>query len=113
MDLRDLRVEDLTIRLLDVERSDAIEAGDNLKLRIAETRRLRIERVRDNDSFSVTFEGTVKGIALGPVGAERDLSPSLLEFLYTQRFLAPFWAVVASLWGLLMGARKWLRGAAP
>ena len=102
-----------SIRLLDVEGSETIERGDNLKLKIASTRRFQIGRAAKDDALSFIFEGTVNGIALGPVGAERDLSPSLLELFYRQKALGLFWGAAVFLWGLFMGIRKLWHGGSP
>ncbi|MES1209865.1 MAG: hypothetical protein ABUS79_28350, partial [Pseudomonadota bacterium] len=100
-----------SVRLLDVERTDTIELGDNLTLNIVDARRFQLGRSAGSDSLSFVFEGTVNGIALGPVGAERNLSPSLLEFFYRQKALGLFWGASVFLWGLFMGIRKAWRGA--
>jgi hypothetical protein len=100
-----------SIRLLDADRTETIERGDNLTLTIAETRRFQIGRSANDDTLSFIFEGTVSAISLGPVGAEKDLSPSLLEFFYRQKALALLWGAAVFLWGCFMGMRKLWHGA--
>ena len=51
------------------------------------------------------FEGKVRSASTGPSGFERELQPSLLEYLYHQQRLGFFWAAVSFLWGVLWSAR--------
>jgi hypothetical protein len=97
------------VRLLDAQRTETIEAGDNLKLDIASARRFQIGRTAKGESLSFVFEGTVKRASLGPVGAERDLSPSLLEFFYRQKAVALLWGAAVFLWGLFKAGRELLQ----
>jgi hypothetical protein len=95
-----------SVRVLDANRVEAIEAGDSLKLVIGKARRFQIGRAVKGDTLSFVYEGTVKRLSLGPLNAERDLSPSLLEFLYRQKALALLWGAAVFLWGLFVGIRR-------
>ena len=57
------------------------------------------------DGAALIFEGEVRSAATGPPGFERQLKPSLLEYLYHQQRLGFFWAVASFIWGLLWSAR--------
>jgi hypothetical protein len=99
-----------SIRLLDADRTETIQAGDNLKLDISRARRFQIGRSAKGDGFSIVYEGTARRVSLGPLDAEKDLSPSVLEFFYRQKALALLWGAAVFLWGLFSGARGlWLR----
>ncbi|WP_316205126.1 MULTISPECIES: hypothetical protein [unclassified Bradyrhizobium] len=54
---------------------------------------------------TLDFEGKVNKASIGPSGFERELQPSLLEYLYHQQRLGFFWTVVTFLWGVLWSAR--------
>jgi hypothetical protein len=94
-----------SIRLLDADRTETIQTGDNLKLEIAHARRFQIGRTAKADVFSLVFEGTARSMSLGPFHAEKDLSPSVLEFFYRQKALALVWGAAVFLWGLFSGVR--------
>lgn len=103
-------LRDGAVRVLDVDRTEVIERGDRLRLSIAQTRRFEIGLAEKDDALSFVFEGTVAGLALGPVGAEKDLAPSLLELLYRQKALALLWGGAVFLWGLFVGVAKLWKG---
>ncbi|MGX1050866.1 hypothetical protein AB7M74_001801 [Bradyrhizobium japonicum] len=75
--------------------------------------RLRLEGVKGvisaltigGDGVRLVFEGRVRSATIGPPGFERELKPSLLEYMYDQQRLGFFWAVASFLWGLLWSAR--------
>jgi hypothetical protein len=58
-----------------------------------------------SDGATLAFEGKVKSASTGSPGFERELQPSLLEYLYHQQRLGFFWTVVTFLWGVLWSAR--------
>jgi hypothetical protein len=124
----ELELADLTIRSI----SFAKEATDsdtsfrsgiiNGKLTISSTgveisldpgSRLRLDGVEGtiskltigSDGATLAFEGKVKNASTGSSGFERELQPSLLEYLYHQQRLGFFWTVVTFLWGVLWSAR--------
>jgi hypothetical protein len=75
--------------------------------------RLRLEGVKgvisalnvSGDGIHLVFEGRVKSATIGPPGFERELKPSILEYMYHQQRLGFFWTVASFLWGLLWSAR--------
>jgi hypothetical protein len=85
------------------EKPQLLEAGS----------RLRLEGVKgvisalaiSGDGIHLVFEGRVRSATIGPPGFERELKPSLLEYMYHQQRLGFFWAVASFLWGLLWSAR--------
>lgn len=95
-----------SIRVLDADRVEAIQPGDSLQVEIGAARRFQIGRAAQQDTLSLVYEGTLKRLALGPLGAERDLSPSVLEFLYRQKALTLLWGAAVFLWGLFTAGRR-------
>jgi len=58
-----------------------------------------------SDGVTLAFEGKVTSAFTGAPGFERELEPTLLEWLYHQQRLGFFWTVVTFLWGVLWSAR--------
>jgi hypothetical protein len=94
-----------TVTLLDIASSENLEERDNLSLEGLESKRFKIW---SDGNLQVQIEGTVKKIAAGPEGFEKNLSPSLLQFMREQKPMTFFWSAVLFLWGLLWGAKKTL-----
>lgn len=92
------------IVLTDIKKKiEAIE-HDNLILRGIESRRFEV--IWDRQILRVFFEGSVSGILFGPEGLERDLRPSILEYLYYRKSVIILWGCITFLWGILWGIRK-------
>jgi hypothetical protein len=83
------------------------------KLPLQEGSRLRLEGTEGiisrlaigPEGSTLIFEGAVRSAIIGPSGFERQLKPSLLDYLYHQQRLGFFWAAASFLWGLLWSAR--------
>jgi hypothetical protein len=58
------------------------------------------------DGLQLWFDGEVHGVSLGTPGFERNLKPTLLEYLYHREKLGFFWGAVTFLWGLIWSGRK-------
>jgi hypothetical protein len=58
-----------------------------------------------SEGVTLAFEGKVTSAFTGSPGFERELEPTLLEWLYHQQRLGFFWTVVTFLWGVLWSAR--------
>jgi len=95
-----------TVTLLDVAVSENLEEKDNLSLEGLDLQRFKIWS--DGGSLHVQLDATVKRISAGPQGYEKNLSPSLLQYMREQKPLTFFWSAVLFLWGLLWGAKKTL-----
>jgi len=81
--------------------------------RVADAAGRRFEIVRSGKNaevLSFVFEGTVRTLSLGPMGAERSLAPSVLEFVYRQKGLALIWVALGFLWGIASGFRRFWVG---
>ncbi len=89
------------VKLYDVPGEEKIYKRDVVKMDHIDLRRLEIAC---NDDLHVFAEGEVKNLKIGPGGFERDLAPSLLEYIYrNQRFLFFLGAVtsfLSALWGI-------------
>ena len=70
-------------------------------------RQLRVEnRDGDEDTIAVDLEGTVERVAIGPPGRERDVTPSVLSYLYHNQRLAFLFAAASFVWGALWSLRR-------
>jgi len=97
-------INNAEITVLDSDESRKLKAGDPLYVEVV---RGSISELKiGNDGISFAFDGRVSRIAVGPQDYQRDLSPTLLEYVYHQKRLALFWSAVTFLWGLLWGGRK-------
>lgn len=85
------------------EKYPALEAGSRLRLEGVEG--VISGLTISGDGIHVVFEGKVRSASLGPPGFERELKPSLLDYIYHQQRLGFFWAAASFLWGLLWSAR--------
>jgi hypothetical protein len=62
----------------------------------------------DAGGMTVLFEGEVRNALLGPPGFERELKPSLLEYIYHQQKFGFVWGAATFIWGLLWSGRQLL-----
>jgi hypothetical protein len=85
------------------EKPPPLEAGSRLRLEGVEG--VISDFTVNGDGTHLVFEGRVRSATIGPPGFERELKPSLLEYMYHQQRLGFFWAVASFLWGLLWSAR--------
>jgi hypothetical protein len=95
-----------TVTILSTGEKVSLEQGSRLRLVGADGALSRLSF--SPDGAALTFEGEVRRAATGPPGFERELTPSLLEYLYHQQRLGFFWTVTSFLWGLLWSARTLL-----
>jgi len=85
------------ITLLETGTTREMEKGDNLILRIKTCRRLDISG--SEKGIRVCFEGAMRQIKAGPQGFEKNLTLSLLEYLWHLEPLFIFFLALLSLWG--------------
>ena len=90
-----------TLMLIDVDRSIELHKQDRFILQDLEG--WILDFGIENGFIDIFFMGTVRDIKAGPEGAEKELSPSLLEYLLNNQPVALFWGAVLFLWGLLNG----------
>ena len=97
------------LRVPDVDESYDLSVGSSVILRGLEgyVRQLRVEnRAGDEDTIAVDLEGTVERVAMGPRGRERDVTPSVLSYLYHNQRLAFLFAAASFVWGALWSLRR-------
>jgi hypothetical protein len=88
------------------EKSQALLEGDHITFEGFESERLVIRP--ENGVLNISIEGQADQISAGPKGYEKNLAPTLLEYLYYQQQLALFWSAVLFLWGLFWSLRNLL-----
>ncbi|MDM8547929.1 hypothetical protein QUF61_15685 [Candidatus Venteria ishoeyi] len=103
------------IRLLQTGKIIKLEEADILNLTFFESKPLhrRVEIIKNSagkkiKGLKLIAEGYVKGIEFGPRGFERDLRPTLLEYIYHEQRLGFYWGSALFLWSLLWSIKRTL-----
>ncbi len=78
--------------------------GDQLLFEGFDSERLVISI--EQAMLSISADGQADRIRAGPQGYEKDLAPTLLEYLYYQQQLTLFWSALIFLWGLFWSLRN-------
>ena len=91
-----------TIDLADISKTVKLRQRERLVLNSA---RGRIAEIRVGEHIEVAFEGSASAVKVGPKGFERDLTPSVLEFVYRNEPLWLFWSALLFPWGMLWNVR--------
>lgn len=95
-----------SVTVLSTGETVKLESGSRLRLEGVNGVISRLTIGPEGSSFS--FDGDVSSATIGPTDYERQLKPSLLEYLFHQQRLGFFWGSASFLWGLLWGARALL-----
>jgi hypothetical protein len=85
---------------------EAVELKEGDPLYLNDAKGLVSALVIGPDALQLSFDGEVHGVSVGPRGFERNLKPTLLEYLYHQKKLTFFWSGVTFLWGLIWSGRR-------
>jgi hypothetical protein len=93
-----------TMTLLDTRETLDLKVGDPLHLKGASGVISEVEI--GPEGLQLLFDGDVCGMFLGTPGNERNLKPTLLEYLYHQERLGFFCGAVTFLWGLIWSGRR-------
>lgn len=91
------------MRLTGVGQSYELLAGDRVKLSGLHG---RVRQLSVEEPITVRFEGSVEGISLGPSGQERDVTPSVLSYVYYNQKIAFLFSAASFLWGVLWSLRR-------
>jgi len=70
----------------------------------------RLRQIKIGERVEVQAEGTAARVLSGPLGYQRDLTPSYLQFLRSNKQLGLLWASVFFVWGLLWSGKRLLAG---
>jgi len=84
-------------QLLDVGREFSVRSGEWLRLQGPDG---VLDLTRDGAGLKLLFVGRVDRIEAGPDGLERNLTPSVLEYLSQSKSTALLWGGLLFLWGL-------------
>lgn len=91
------------VRLLDVDQIYDLFPGDGL---ILHDLKGRVRQAQIGGPISIDLEGTVKQLSVGPRGQERDVTPSVLSYVYHNQQLAFLFSAASFIWGLLWSFRR-------
>jgi len=92
-------------KLIILSTGEEVPLGPGSRLRLDGVDGVISKMTIGSSGATLAFEGKVKDAFTGSPGFERELQPSLLEYLYHQQRLGFFWTVVTFLWGVLWSAR--------
>ncbi|MCI5140647.1 MAG: hypothetical protein D3909_02750, partial [Candidatus Electrothrix sp. ATG1] len=91
-----------TVELPDIKRKETLMERDRLQLTRAASTRLRLELPASGaESFKLLFLGRATSLAAGPDDFEKDLTPSLLTWIYHQKQLYFCWGALVFAYSLL------------
>jgi len=93
-----------TLTLADTGQTIELQAGDPLHIDVVGGLASMVEI--GPTGIDVLFDGKVRNLALGAPGFERNLKPTILEYVYHKQKLSFFWGAVTFLWGLIWSARR-------
>jgi len=93
------------LRISDVAAPLELSAGEVLALH--EFNGLANEiLIGDAGTISLVVQGTADTVAIGPPGREREVTPTVLEFLYHNQRLAFLFAAASVVWGALWSLKR-------
>ncbi len=94
------------INIVETGEKEELRKDDMFHLEDITTRRLELSKT--NDGFKVFFEGSARVIKAGPIGFEKNLAPTHLEYLYHQQKVGFILSIMGSILGLLLGFKRLL-----
>ena len=95
------------VTLLDIPRTHQLARGDVLTL--GESSRLQKVELTLAPTLTARLRGVTDRLESGPEGRQRDLTPSMLEYLAQSRRPALLWGALVFVSGVLWNLRKVLR----
>ena len=86
-----------------------LRSGEGVSLPDADGRIARL-RIGEGigEGIEIEFEGMAKKVRLGPEGYDREETPRVLEYLYTNQPISLIWGALVWIWGLLWSSRALL-----
>jgi hypothetical protein len=60
----------------------------------------------EKEAIHVTLSGAANEVRVGDASSQRQLAPSVLEYLYSQKSLSFFWGAIVFLWGFIWSVRN-------
>jgi hypothetical protein len=87
-------------QIYDVPIKKEVQPRDTVTMEKVALKRLGVSIKKE---ITISFEGKVKNLKVGPKGFEKKMSPSLLEYLYHQEHLEILYVFIVGLWGLVFG----------
>lgn len=93
-----------TLKILEIDKEIALEEGDWLLLENLANRRLEI--TKSNSELKIHVEGIIAKAKAGSELFEKELNPSILEYLYYTKFMAFFWSCVVFIFTLIWSIKN-------
>lgn len=94
-----------SITLSDVARTVKLRKGEALFLKGLSG---RITDIQIDGMIKVLFQGSAEEIRLGAAGFDRNLSPTVIDYLYHNQRVPLVWSGLVFLWGIIWSTRKFL-----
>lgn len=92
-----------TITVYEAAKHHTLRQKERVTLKDLQTKWLELSIA---DEILVNLEATVGEIKVGPAGLEKNLAPSILEYLYREQTLALLWGSIGFLSALMFRFRK-------
>jgi hypothetical protein len=94
--------------LVIVDTGETVSLAKASRLDLANATGLIGELTIDSEGLTVTFDGDVTDARLGPLGYQRELMPTILEYLYHQQKFGFLFTAASFVWSLLWSGRQLL-----
>lgn len=94
------------VKVLETDKETRLEEGDWLLLKKLQNRRIQI--TKSDSNLKIHFEGEVSNVRAGSELFEKNLKPTIIEYLYYAKSFAFFWSCVVFIWSLLWGFKNTL-----
>lgn len=94
------------VKILETDKETRLEEGDWLLLKKLQNRRIQI--TKSNSVLKIHIEGEVAKIRAGSELFEKNLKPTIIEYLYYTKSFAFFWSCIVFIWSLLWSFKNTL-----
>lgn len=94
------------LKILEIEKDVRLEEGDWLLLDSLKDRRIQISKL--NSDLKIHIEGEVSKARAGSELFEKNLNPTILEYLYYAKSSAFFWSCLVFIWSFIWSLKNTL-----
>jgi hypothetical protein len=92
------------IKILDIDKDYLINECDNLKILKLKCQKIILKKI--NGIFNIEIHGNASELYCGSERFEKNLSPTLIEYIYKEQSFAFFWSVIVFVWGIIWSFKK-------
>jgi hypothetical protein len=95
-----------SVKVLEIDKETRLEEGDRLGLEGLNVSRIQISKA--SSDLKIHIEGDVFKASTGSELFERNLNPTIIEYLYHAKSFAFFWSCIVFIWSLLWSFKNTL-----